>query len=214
MFGNTADVSRAYGQDWIKQANAQHLIEVEKNIKTSTSKLCKQKVDCFNTETEVRFSERSGTGQAQYIALQGFCGHELFDLRPLEFGSSLRILCLIEIKEKCDRLIVALHVKDRNNQHLVGVNTGAMDGLYDRTWLRGERFQVEFQLPVCLQAGRYSITALISSLADVNKYSDVNIVDWLEDVSVFEVAARNPFPLCDWVEIEHNVKFSIPKTTC
>ena len=213
-FGETAHVSRAYGQDWIKNANAQHLLSSEEGDEKATLKVIESQLDSFNLATELRFSSRSGTGQARYLAFQGFCGHEPFDLTPIEFGCSLRLVCLIEIKEKCEHLIVALHIKDRNNQHLVGVNSGAKTGLYDREWLGGERFKVEFCLPVRLQAGRYAITALISSLADVNQYSDVNIVDWIEDVGVFEVAVRNPFPLCDWVEIEHDVKFSISKTSC
>jgi len=213
MFGDTADVSRAYGQDWIKHANAQHLFASGQLDETKNSKP-HELIDCNNSATNLRYSERSGTGQARYIAFQGFCGNELFDVSPLKFGSSLRIVCLIEIKEKCKQIIVALHIKDRNNQHLVGLNTGATIGLFDRTWLPGERFQVEFQLPVRLQAGRYSITALLSSMDDVNQYSDVNIVDWLEDIGVFEVAVRNPFPLCDWVEIDHDIKFSVFKTAC
>jgi len=214
MFGDTADVSRAYGQDWIKHANAQHLFASGQIDETKNLKPHELQIDCNNSATNLRYSERSGTGQARYIAFQGFCGNELFDVSPLIFGSSLRFICLIEIKEKCKQIIVALHIKDRNNQHLVGLNTGATAGLYDRTWLPGERFQVEFQLPVRLQAGRYSITALLSSLTDVNQYSDVNIVDWLEDIGVFEVAVRNPFPLCDWVEIDHEIKFSVSKTAC
>ena len=213
-FGETADVSRSYSQDWIKHANAQHLLAAKEVFENLTSKLSEPPVNNFNMTTELRFSARSGTGLAQYLAFQGYCGHKPFDLTPIEFGSSLRLVCLIEIEERCEHLIVALHIKDRNNQHLVGVNSGKMAGLYDRVWLRGERFQVEFQLPVRLQAGRYAITALISSLADVTQYSDVNIVDWLEDVGVFEVATRNPFPLCDMVEIEHDVKFSVSKTDC
>lgn len=213
-FGETGYVSEAYGQDWIKHANAQHLFATKKETEDQQSKFNVPKSDTLEIATELRFSSRSGTGQAQYLNFQGFCGHKLLDLSPVEFGRSLRLVCLIEIKEKCEKLIAALHIKDRNNQHLVGLNSGTLSGLYDRTWLQGEQFQVEFQLPVRLQAGRYAVTALISSLDDVNQYSDVNIIDWLEDVCVFEVAARNPFPLSDLIEIEYDVKFSISKTVC
>jgi lipopolysaccharide transport system ATP-binding protein len=210
-FGETADVALSYAQEWIMQANAQHLLptgDEPKGVSSSTSGLLNVSL---NRSTALRFSGRSGTGHAQYLTFQGFCGPSPVGLLPLEFGSSLRLVCLIEIIERCDQLIVGFHIKDRNSQHLVGVNSGAMAGLYDRVWERGERFEIEFQLPIRLQAGRYAITALISSLADVIQYSDVKFLDWLEDVSVFEVAPRNPFPLSDWVEIEHEIKFSISK---
>jgi len=211
-FGETGDVARAYAHDWIEQANAQHLLSPEGDIEDGVVSLNESLTDSLNLATDLRFSGRSGTGHAQYIAFQGFCRHESIDLLPLEFGSSLRLSCLVEVMEKCERLIVSFHIKDRNNQHLVGANTEATVGLYDRVWQRGEKFHVEFQLPVNLQAGRYSITALISSLSDVATYSDVKFMDWLEDVLVFEVAPRNPFPLSDWVEIEHEIKFSVSKT--
>lgn len=211
-FGETAGVSLDYAQDWIKHANAQHLFTTKEGAKKSISKVCQHPVDSLNLERELQFSARSGTGNAQYVAFQGFCGHEPLGKMPLEFGCTLRFVCQVEIKARSEQLIMALHIKDCYNQHLVGVNSGTMNGLYDRTWQQGERFQVEFSLPVCFQAGRYAVTALISSLGDLTRYTDVIFVDWLEDVCVFEVAARNPFPLSDSVEVEFDVKFSGPKT--
>jgi lipopolysaccharide transport system ATP-binding protein len=211
-FGETADVARTYAQEWIVQANGQHLPTVNVNEQGVTPSVIELQTDSLNLEKKLLFSGRSGTGHAQFVAFQAYCGQDPIGILPLEFGSTLRLVCLIEIIERCDHLIVGFHLKDRNNQHLVGVNSGAMADLYDRVWQRGERFQIEFQIPVCLQAGRYAITALISSLADVIQYTDVRFIDWLEDTSVFEVAPRNPFPLSDWVEIEHEIKFSVFKT--
>jgi lipopolysaccharide transport system ATP-binding protein len=210
-FGETGDVARAYAQDWIEQANAQHLTTPENDLEELgfISSPVESQADLLNIASELRFSARSGTGSAQYLAFQGYCNDQPIGVAPLEFGNSLRLLCLINVVERCEQLIVAVHIKDRNNQHLVGVNSGAKAGLYDRIWRPGERFQVEFELPVRFQAGRYAITALISSLADVTTYSDVKFTDWLEDVCVFEVAPRTPFPLSDWVEVEHEIKFSI-----
>ncbi|MDF0604311.1 ABC transporter ATP-binding protein [Neisseriaceae bacterium TC5R-5] len=209
-FGETANVARAYAQDWIKQANAQHLLTDEDATQDSDAITPSEtQLDNLKLAMALRFSARSGTGHAQYLAFQGFCGSDPIGVLPLEFGSLLRLTCLIEINESCERLVVAVHIKDSNNQHLVGVHSGMMLGLYDRSWQQGERFQIEFKLPVCLHAGRYAITALISSMADVTQYSDVKFFDWLEDVNVFEVAQRNPFPLSDLVEIEHEVKFTL-----
>lgn len=207
-FGETADVARAYAQDWVRQANAQHLQITEKQPENIAAALIEPSVNNLNMMSEFRFSARSGTGHARYITFFGFCGHDPIEILPIEFGSLLRLVCPIEIKERCERLIVSLHIKDRKNQHLLGINTGAMTGLYDRVWQSGEQFQVEFRLPVRLQAGRYAITALISSLADIEQYSDVKFTDWVEDVAVFEVAARSPFPLTDLIEIDHEVEFT------
>ena len=56
-----------------------------------------------------------------------------------------------------------------------------------------------------------AFTIEYGSLADVIHFSDVKFLDWLEDVTVFEVAPRHLFPLSDWVETEHEVKFSVSK---
>jgi ABC-type polysaccharide/polyol phosphate transport system ATPase subunit len=209
-FGETGVVARVYAQDWVRYANAQRLTSLEGNAVNPTLTPSDRKTDFLSAARKLRFSARSGTGHAQYVTFLGFCGCEPMDLMPLEFGSSLRLVCLIEVMAKCDRLTVGIHIKDRNNQHLVGINSGALVGLYDRVWQQGEKFQVEFQFPVHLHAGRYAITALISSLTDVTQYSDVKFIDWLEDVGVFEVAPRYPFPLSDWIEIEHQIAFSAP----
>ena len=214
VFGETADVAQIYAKDWINQANALHLSlpQVDEELQVPASPLPrKPQIPSFEKTTELRFSSRSGTGHAQYINFQGFCGQEPISLLPLKFGCTLRLVCLIEIKDRCKQLIVSLHIKDRNNQHLVGFNSGAMAGIYDRFWQQGEILQVEFEFPICLQQGRYAITTLISSLNDVTQYSDVKFLDWLEDVVVFEVAPRNPFPLSDWVEIAHEIKFRVSK---
>ncbi len=208
-FGETADVAKVYAQDWIKQANAQHLLTSEDDGESFTQIAEESPVERLDLSTQLRFSSRTGTAQAQFLAFQGFCGQDPIGVMPLEFGNLLKLTSLVEIKEKCECLIVAVHIKDRNNQHLIGANSGAKIGLYDRIWQPGERFQLELELPIRLQAGQYAVTALISSLADVVQYSDVKFLDWLEDVAIFEVAPRNPFPLSDWVEIEHEVKFSV-----
>lgn len=209
-FGETADVAKAYAQEWIAQVNAQPVADVEANLECASGQDALQ-AGSLNIRKPLRFSERSGTGDARYLAFEAFSGTDPIGLLPLQFGSSLRLAFLIEVSKKCTHLVVSFHIKDRNNQHLVGANTGALSGLYDRKWLPSERFQIEFQLPIRLQAGRYSITALISTLEDPLQYSDVKFFDWLEDVSVFEVAPRNPFPLSDWVEVEHEIKFSLSK---
>jgi lipopolysaccharide transport system ATP-binding protein len=207
-FGQTSDVAQIYSKEWVQQANALHLKLNSDGQDDAVSVITEYQPERLDLPTELVFSGRSGTEHAQYIVFQCFCGIEPIGLLPLEFGSTLRLVSLIEIKETCDQLVVSIHIKDRNNQHLVGFNSGVMAGLYDRLWQQGEKFQVEFEFPIRLQQGRYSITALISSLADVTQYSDVKFIDWLEDVGVFEVAPRNPFPLSDWVEIEHEIKFT------
>lgn len=211
-FGETADVARAYAQDWIHQANALHLLANSGDDTDVVAVKVNPEVQNLGQAKEMRFSARSGTAHAQYLSFEGFSGADPIGISPIEFGESMRLVCVVGIREKCERLVVAVHIKDKNNQHLMGAMTGATTGLYDRVWQAGERFEVEFKLPLRLQAGRYAITALISSLADTTQYSDVMFLDWLEDVGVFEVSPRNPFPLSDWVEIEHEVKFSVSQT--
>lgn len=210
-FDETSIVASSYAQDWIKYANKLQLVDTHEEVVDSDIDSIKFSVT--KNETLLRYSWRHGTGDAQYQSVQGFCNGEKVGLLPLNFGSTYQLICDVEIMRKCKNLVLGIHVKERNNQHLVGFNTGNIDNIYDQVWEVGEKFQVEFNFPLRLQSGAYSITALISTLTDTSQYSDVIFVDWLEDVCVFDVAPRNVFPLSDWVEFEHEIKFSLSKAT-
>ena len=60
--------------------------------------------------------------------------------------------------------------------------------------------------PVLLHEGQYSLTMLAASMGDVRQYTDAVFHDWIEDVAVMSVAARNHFPLSDMVEVANEVE--------
>ena len=47
---------------------------------------------------------------------------------------------------------------------------------------------------------------LAASMGDVRQYTDAVFHDWIEDVAVMSVAARNHFPLSDMVEVANEVE--------
>ena len=59
---------------------------------------------------------------------------------------------------------------------------------------------------VLLHEGQYSLTMLAASMGDVRQYTDAVFHDWIEDVAVMSVAARNHFPLSDMVEVANEVE--------
>ena len=206
-FGITADVARLYNQHWISQINKQNNL----NTKSDDGELeiLDPKLEIIRRKRELNYSMRSGNGQAKYISFECFCESERINIQPLQFGNQLSLFCQVEFFDSCQDVVFSFHIKDKNNQHLVGLNTGYINDLYDRVWQPGNMVEVKYNLPVKLQAGRYSVTLVLSSAADKIHYSDVKFMDWVEDVCVFEVAPRTPFPLSDSVELEHEIDYSI-----
>ena len=154
-------------------------------------------------------SPRSGDGRARFVAAgwstpQGPAQHV-----PVDWGDRLTIRAEIEILAPCEQLIVSYHIKDRHQQHLLGGHTGDSSRLYPHRCQPGERLRLSFELPVRLHEGAYSLTLLVASIGDLSRYTDAVFLDWVDDLMVMRVSARDRFPLSDLVELEHEMAVDI-----
>ncbi|MBP8310907.1 MAG: ABC transporter ATP-binding protein [Burkholderiaceae bacterium] len=154
-------------------------------------------------------SPRSGDGRARFVAAgwstpQGPAQHV-----PVAWGDRLTIRAEIEILAPCAQLIVSYHIKDRHQQHLLGGHTGDSARLYPHHCRPGERLRVRFELPVRLHEGAYSLTLLVAGIGDLSRYTDAVFLDWIDDLMVMRVSARERFPLSDLVELEHDMAVDI-----
>lgn len=206
-FGKTVDVSRRYAESWISEANALQSQENQSNIKTEKKEIISGRISC---DTEgMKYTSRSGIGDSKFINVFGHVKNNPMGLIAVQCGEQISLCCEVEALKPSKKLVIGIHIKDRNGQHLVGFNTKAMSGLYDVNWMPGERFKVTFNFIAKFQAGKYTITAVMSSLEDTVSYADVVFQDWVEDVLVMNVGARDKFPLSDWVELEHEINFQL-----
>ncbi len=154
-------------------------------------------------------SPRSGDGRARFVAAgwrtpQGPAQHV-----PVEWGEPLTISAEIEILAPCEHLVVSYHIKDRHQQHLIGGHTSDSAALYERRCQPGERLRVRFELPVRLHEGAYSLTLLVASIGDLSRYTDAVFLDWVDDLMLMRVSARDRFPLSDLVELEHDMAVEV-----
>lgn len=196
-------VSKAYAKEWIEYANAR----VDKNLDSESLKVINNQKDSSGVMPELRYSGRSGSADIRFISYAAYCEKDLVGIDPIEFGKSISIDLEFQVSRPIQNLVIGIHVKDKNNQHLVGFNTGNNKEIYENRFISGEKYKISFSFPLNLQAGRYSITAVASSLEDSCSYSDVVFLDWVEDIGEFIVSAKTSFPLSDCVELEHEILF-------
>ncbi|HQP68650.1 MAG TPA: ABC transporter ATP-binding protein [Quisquiliibacterium sp.] len=152
---------------------------------------------------------RSGDGRARIAAAgwstaQGPARHV-----PVAWGETLSIDVDVQVHAPCTRLVVSYHVKDRHQQHLLGGHSADAADVYGRAWQPGERLRLRFSLPVRLHEGAYSLTLLVASIGDLQRYTDAVFLDWVDDVTVMQVAPRDRFPLSDLVELEHELAVEV-----
>jgi len=152
---------------------------------------------------------RSGDGRARIVAagwstVQGPAQHV-----PVAWGETLSIDVDVRVLAPCARLVVSYHVKDRHQQHLLGGHSADAADVYTRAWQPGERLRLRFSLPVRLHEGAYSLTLLVASIGDLQRYTDAVFLDWVDDVTVMQVAPRERFPLSDLVELEHELAVEV-----
>lgn len=177
-FGSTPDVTRRYAESWVTEANR-----------------------IQGAESPSLLHNRPGNGDVRISTVWSTAaGVTLEQESLLEYGDELTVHVQIEVRKPCSSLIISYHLKDRQNQHLLGSHTADNDLVYRRLWKAGERFEVVFTVPVIVKDGNYSLTVLIASIGDIKRYSDAVFMDWFEDVQVFRVAPRPLFPLSDLVQ--------------
>ncbi len=192
MIGNTADVTRAYDQDWVAEAN-----------KAQLSRSAVQDPAAL----EYLESERTGTGDVRLhqIRLSAPGVHDAAHA-SISHGDSVEIIMAVAVVRACQNLVVSYHVKNAQNQNVLGGNTGVSPGLYSRQWQHGDEVSIRFRVALPLHAGTYSVTVLATSISDTHRYTDAVFHDWVDAAASLQVAARSEFPLSDLVELPHQIE--------
>ena len=200
-FGDTAQITRDYGHDWVAQANlAQNAIAIAPYTEATDAKEPPTAVD-----NPAEAATRIGTGAARLSDIKWHVEEDAATEPLAEYGDTLVIHARLNVYQTCKQLAVGYHIKNRQNQHVMGGHTADDPNMRQRVWQPGDTADITFRLPVWLHEGAYSLTMLVSTLRDVNRYTDAVFLDWVEDAAIMKVAPREPYPLTDMVEVSPEV---------
>jgi lipopolysaccharide transport system ATP-binding protein len=201
-FGDTVQVTRDYGHDWVAQANlAQNAVAVVPPMEAVDAKDSEIIVDI-----PARFTSRIGTGAATLSDIKWHIDGEAATEPLADYGDILVIHARLNVHQTCNQLAVAFHIKNRQNLHVMGGHTADDLNMRKRVWQPGDIADITFRLPVWLHEGAYSLTMLVSTLQDVYRYTDAVFLDWVEDASILKVVPRDRYPLTDMVEVAPEVR--------
>ena len=196
MLGDTADVTRAYDQDWVMRANLSQ-INPEQDTAVEQHRL---------TQTSSGTEPSVGTGVVEivsaYWGVDGLLAHQA----RAHHGDTLQLHVLARVMRPCQHLVLSYHIKNKQNQNVVGGHTACEPLLYKRHWQGGEMFEASFELKVHWHAGDYALTLLVASIGDVQHYSDVVFHCWEDHLATLNVVQRQQFPLSDLLEPPQQVR--------
>ena len=189
--GATADITRAYDQDWIRQANAAQGIAAQAAASTEAAPPQPQ----LPTETA-----HVGTGHVRLLAVawgtQGLLGIQA----SAGYGETLRLRLRLQVVKPCQQLVVSYHIKNRQNQHVLGGHSADRAEVYPHSWQPGEVLDLAFDIPLHLHQGDYALTLVAASMGDVERYTDAVFHCWADDVATLQMQPRPRFPLSDLIE--------------
>jgi lipopolysaccharide transport system ATP-binding protein len=180
--GNTPAVTSEYTNDWTRHQNS----NVNKLVSQSDDALAESGAI---VSLGLRLSNSSGSsGQTAF-----------------EFGETVCLHISLISNARLEKLIVSVHIKDRLQQHLLGMNSGVQSSIYEKGVEPNCNTSIEFKFPARLQHGTYTCTIVLSTISDVVSYSDARFIKWLDNALCFEVRQRVPLPLSDLVELPYEV---------
>ncbi len=190
--GATSEITRAYDQDWIREANAaQGVLEATPIAPTAARP---------QAELDVPVQAHVGSGAVSLLAVawgtQGVLGPQA----RADFGDTLRLRLRLQVRRACERLVISYHIKNRQNQHVLGGHSADRPEIYPHSWQPGDIIELVFEIPIHLHQGDYALTLVVASMADLERYSDAVFHLWADDVAALQVATRARFPLSDLIE--------------
>ncbi len=191
--GPTAEITRAYDQDWIREANAAQGVPAD--------------------SADVVAEGHTGSGAVRLLAHEWMAdGGAGARVRAIH-GQLLALRLRLGVVRDCSRLVVSFHLKNRQNQHVLGGHTADRPELHARSWQAGDVFEVEFAIPIHLHHGAYALTVVVSDIGDVERYTDAAFHLWADDIAMVEVLPRARFPLSDLVEppVAATVQSDVPR---
>ena len=195
-FGPTPDITRAYDQDWIRQANT---AQTAQTIDSAGQPPALQQTSPL-PGTQAGAPATIGTGSVGLLAV-GWGAHGVLATQSrVAYGDTLTLRLRLQITHPCAQLVVSYHIKNRQNQHVLGGHTADRPDVYGQNWQPGNTLDVNFAIPIHLHEGDYALTLVASSMADTQRYTDAVFHLWADDVATLQVQARAPFPLSDLIE--------------
>ena len=215
-FGDTSDITRQYAQEWVLQANAAQGIVAKSALSEGAAASMEHVAAPTLSEAELQTAgslQTVGTGAAR-LSHMGWvvqdAGNDTVERVVAEqlvnWGDTVHINVQLNIHRPCSCLVVSYHLKNRQNQHVVGAHTYSHPQVYERQWQAGESLQIRFAAPIVVHEGQYALTMLVTSISDMARYTDAVFHDWVDDVAILTVAPRSLYPLSDMVEIENTVQ--------
>jgi len=195
-YGATAEVTRDYDQDWIRQANAAQGVITQ----PTPSPL---KADPLESQVSNVLEEPApGTNAVRLLAVSwGVDGSVLGNQARAGYGDQLKLRFRLQINHPCHQLVVSYHIKNGQNQHVFGGHTADRAEVYARHCKSGDVFDLVFDIPIYLHQGDYALTLVAASMDDIQRYTDVVFHLWADDVATLHVTPRARFPLSDLVEL-------------
>jgi len=190
MLGNTPEVTKAYDQDWVRRANLLQDNSLQEKL--------------LNPEEEHK--PTVGTGAVEIISAHWGSDGLLAAQGRAQYGDTLQLRVVARVKQPCKQLVLSYHIKNKQNQNVVGGHTACEPLLYQRQWQSGETFEVSIDLKVEWHAGDYALTLLVASIGDVQHYSDVVFHCFEDCLATLNVLQRQQFPLSDMVEPTQKVR--------
>ena len=186
--GSTPEVTRDYDHDWIRQANAAQDRPVP--FATGGGKPGVTELPAADLGTGALTLSAIGWG------VRGLFGAEA----RTQHGDSLHLRLRLRARQPCSNIVVSYHIKNRQNQHVLGGNSADRPEVHGRAWQTGDVFELGFDIPVHLHHGDYALTILAASIADTEHYTDALFHLWADDVATLHVMPRERFPLSDLIE--------------
>ncbi len=178
--GDTASITRAYDQDWIRQANAASGVPENPAVAAA--------------------AEHVGTG-AVSLAVVGWGAQGILAQQArVDYGDNLTLRLRLQVQAPCRQLVISYHIKNRQNQHVLGGHSADRPEVHARNWQPGDTIELVFDIPVHLHDGDYALALVVASMADTQRYTDVVFHLWADDVATLHVTARTQFPLSDLIE--------------
>ncbi len=183
MLGPTRDVTRAYDQDWVLRAN-------EAQGQNSSTQ-----------DNALQAGSRTGTQTVEILTAHWGADGLLTTQARAQYGDVLQLRVRGRVLQPCQQLVLSYHIKNKQNQNVIGGHTANAPELYDKCWQPGDVFDIAFKIDVHWHAGDYALTILVASMGDVQHYSDVVFHDWQDNLATISVVPRQIFPLSDMVEL-------------
>lgn len=186
--GSTPEVTRDYDHDWIQQANAARDLPASQSTSDTAP------------EDSLLPAQGAGTGALVLLAI-GWGTRGLFGVEArAQYGDTLQLRLRLQLRQPCSNIVVSYHIKNRQNQHVLGGHSADRPEVHSRDWQAGEVFELVFDIPMHLHQGDYALTVLATSMADTEHYTDAVFHLWADDVATLHVMPRANFPLSDLLE--------------